>query len=49
MCIRDRANAADIPYETIAESALYDNTAACEALGVTIPEELMARATDMAA
>jgi len=32
----------------ILESALYVNTAACEALGVQIPEELMNRATDMA-
>lgn len=46
--LKGEANAADIPYETIAESALYVNTAACEALGVTIPEDLMARATDMA-
>ena len=41
-------NASDIPFETILESALYVNTAACEMLGVGIPEELMSRATDMA-
>ena len=46
--LKGEAEAADIPYETIEESALYVNTDACEALGVTIPEELMARATDMA-
>ena len=42
-------SAADIPFETIQESALYVNTDACEALGIKIPEDLMARATDMAA
>ena len=46
--LKGEAEAADIPYETIEESALYVNTDACEALGVTIPEDLMARATDMA-
>ncbi len=47
--LKGEAEASDIPYETIEEeSALYVNTAACEALGVTIPEDLMARATDMA-
>src|SRR5699024_6047597 len=41
--LKGEAEAADIPYETIEESALYVNTDACEALGVTIPEDLMAR------
>ena len=40
--LKGEAEAADIPYETIEESALYVNTDACEALGVTIPEDLMA-------
>lgn len=40
--------ASEIPFETIAESALYVNTAACAALKITIPDELLQRATDMA-
>ena len=46
--LKGEAQASEIPYETIKESALYVNTDACAALGVTIPEELLAAATDMA-
>lgn len=46
--LKGEVAASEIPYETIAESALYVNTDACEMLGVAIPEDLMARATDMA-
>lgn len=40
--------AAAIPFETIAASALYINSAACAQLGISLPQELAARATDMA-
>ena len=36
-------DAAGIPFELIQESALYYNTAACQALGLTLPDELLAR------
>ncbi|NLD52838.1 MAG: ABC transporter substrate-binding protein [Clostridiales bacterium] len=37
--------AGDIPFETIKESSLYYNTAACEAMGIKLSDDLMARGT----
>lgn len=42
-------DAAAIPYETISESALYYNPQALEALGLTLPAELLERGTDVTA
>ena len=42
-------DASQIPYETISESALYYNPQALEALGLTLPEDLLARGTDVTA
>lgn len=38
-------DAKSIPYELIYESQLYINPAACEALNITVPDELLASAT----
>ena len=37
-----------IPFELIEESALYFNSKALEAMGLTLPEELAAQGTDVA-
>ena len=41
-------DAASIPFETISESALYINSEKLAELGIAVPEELAARATDTA-
>ena len=38
----------EIPYLQVSESAVYINSTACQELGVTIPEAMLATATDMA-
>ncbi len=46
--VLDGENAQEIPYLQVSESAVYINSTACQELGVTIPEAMLATATDMA-
>ena len=40
------ASASDMPYETISEYGIYINSAAIEALGVTLPEDVAEKAIE---
>ena len=47
--LKGEASAQEMPYEIIEEASLYVNSAALAALDMTLPEELAARAQDVAA
>lgn len=47
--LKGEAKASEMPYEIIEEASLYVNSAAMAALNMTLPEELAARAQDVAA
>lgn len=47
--LKGEVTANEVPYEIIEEASLYVNSVAMEALGMTLPEELAARAQDVAA
>jgi len=44
--LKGEAAASDIPYEIITEPSLYVNSKVLESFGITLPEELAARATE---
>lgn len=45
--LKGEATCQDLPYEVISESSLYVNYEAMEALGLTLPEDMAARAIDV--
>lgn len=45
--LKGEAACQDLPYEVISESSLYVNYEAMEALGLTLPEDMAARAIDV--
>ncbi len=45
--LKSEAACQDLPYEVISESSLYVNYEAMEALGLTLPEDMAARAIDV--
>ena len=47
--LKGEAKASEMPYEIIEEASLYVNSAAMAALNMTLPEDLAARAQDVAA
>ena len=45
--LKGEAEASELPYESIADSGLYLNTAVAESLGITIPESAQERAAEI--
>ena len=45
--LKGEAKASEMNYEVITEAAFYGNTAAAEALGITLPEELTGKAAEL--
>lgn len=47
--LKGEAKASELPYETISEYSLYVNTETASELGISIPDEMLAKAEDVAA
>lgn len=47
--LKGEASAEDMPYETVTEYEYYINSSVVEAMGITVPEEIASKATDVTA